>query len=254
MSILEVENLNRSFGGLHAVNDVTFDVMPNQIKAVIGPNGAGKTTLFNLIAGALESDSGEVKFHENRITNLPSHRVAEQGIARTFQNIKLYSNMTVLENVMIGRHVRTGAGFFAGLMNLPQTWKEEKEIHNKSMELIEMLGIAELADSDATSLAFGQQRTVEFARALAMEPELLLLDEPAAGLNIYETAEIAETIRKIRDWGITILIIEHDMSLVMDISDEITVLSSGKKIAEGIPEEIQRNDEVIKIYLGEEDA
>jgi len=254
MSILEVENLNRSFGGLHAVNDVTFDVMPKQIKAVIGPNGAGKTTLFNLIAGALESDSGEVKFQDNRITNLPSHRVAEQGIARTFQNIKLYSNMTVLENVMIGRHVRTSAGFFAGLMNLPKSWKEEKEIHEKSMELIEMLGIAELADSDATSLAFGQQRTVEFARALAMEPELLLLDEPAAGLNIYETAEIAETIRKIRDWGITILIIEHDMSLVMDISDEITVLSSGKKIAEGLPEEIQRNDEVIKIYLGEEDA
>ncbi len=139
-------------------------------------------------------------------------------------------------------------------MNLPKTWKEEKEIHEKSMELIEMLGIAELADSDATSLAFGQQRTVEFARALAMEPELLLLDEPAAGLNIYETAEIAETIKKIRDWGITILIIEHDMSLVMDISDEITVLSSGKKIAQGLPEEIQRNEEVIKIYLGEEDA
>ncbi len=254
MSILEVKNLNRSFGGLHAVNDVTFGVEPDQIKAVIGPNGAGKTTLFNLIAGALTSDSGEVRFRENNITNLPPYRVAEKGIARTFQNIKLYSHMSVIENVMIGRHVRSSAGFFAGLLNLPRTWKEEKEIYNKSYELIEMLGIAELADHDATSLAFGQQRTVEFARALAMEPELLLLDEPAAGLNIYETAEIAETIRKIRDWGITILIIEHDMSLVMDISDEITVLSSGKKIAQGKPEEIQRNEEVIKIYLGEEDA
>ncbi len=254
MSILDVKKLNRSFGGLHAVNDVSFSVESRQIKAVIGPNGAGKTTLFNLIAGALRADSGEVYFNENDISNFPSHRVASHGIARTFQNIKLYSHMSVIENVMMGRHVRSSAGFFAGLCNLPRTWKEEKRIYEKSWELIEMLGIAELAHHDATSLAFGQQRTVEFARALAMEPELLLLDEPAAGLNIYETAEIAEMIRKIRETGITILIIEHDMSLVMDISDEITVLSSGKKIAQGKPEEIQRNEEVIKIYLGEEDA
>jgi branched-chain amino acid transport system ATP-binding protein len=254
MALLQVRKLDRYFGGLHAVNDVSFDVKAGQIKAVIGPNGAGKTTLFNCIAGALKTDGGDVIFNRNKITDFPSYKVAAKGIARTFQNIKLYSHMTVLENVMIGRHVRSGAGFFSGLLNLPKTWKEEKEILEKSMELVEVLGLADLADTEATDLAFGQQRTVEFARALAMEPELLLLDEPAAGLNIYETGQIAETITKIRDRGVTILLIEHDMSLVMDISDEITVLSSGRKIAEGTPDEIQRNDEVIKVYLGEADA
>ena len=155
---------------------------------------------------------------------------------------------------MIGRHIRSKGGFLTGLLNLPWSWKEEKEIREKSMERLELLGIGDLAHQDATSLPFGKQRIVEFARALAMEPELLLLDEPAAGLNIYETAEVADMIMKIRHWGITILIIEHDMSLIMNISDYITVLSSGKKIAQGIPEEIQKNKEVIKIYLGEEDA
>ncbi|PKL39758.1 MAG: high-affinity branched-chain amino acid ABC transporter ATP-binding protein LivG [Spirochaetae bacterium HGW-Spirochaetae-1] len=254
MNILEVSNLSRSFGGLRAVDDVSFSVEKNMIKAVIGPNGAGKTTLFNLIAGSLKADSGKIRFNDRQIGKLPPYKIASCGIARTFQNIKLYSHMTVLENVMVGRHVRSRSGFFSGMLSLPATMKEEKAIRQKSMELLEMLEIGDLAQHDATSLAFGQQRTVEFARALAMEPELLLLDEPAAGLNIYETAGIAGTIQRIRDWGITILIIEHDMSLIMDISDEIVVLSSGRRIAQGTPEEIQKNDEVIKVYLGEDNA
>ncbi len=252
--LLEIRSLNRRFGGLHAVNDVTFDVHKNSIKAVIGPNGAGKTTLFNLIAGSLIPDDGTVSFEGHPVHGLPPYKIAGKGIARTFQNIKLFSHMTVLENVMIGRHVKTRSGFAGGILKLPRTLREEREIREKSMEILDLLGIIDYADQDALSLAFGTQRTVEFARGLAMEPKLFLLDEPAAGLNIHETAEIARMIARIRDRGITILLIEHDMSLVMDISDEIAVLSSGKKIAEGKPKEIQRNSEVIKIYLGDDDA
>ncbi|MCP4135030.1 MAG: ABC transporter ATP-binding protein [bacterium] len=254
MSFLKINNINKSFGGLHAVNAVSFEVEKNSIQAVIGPNGAGKTTLFNLVSGAIKPDSGSVLFNEKSIYNLAPHKIARHGISRTFQNIKLFSSMSVLENVMVGRHVKTKAGFLSGMFNLPSTWKEERTIREKSMELLKLLGIADLAHEDAESLAFGKQRTVEFARALASEPELLLLDEPAAGLNIYETAEIAEMISKIREWGITILIIEHDMSLIMDISENIVVLSSGEKIAQGKPEDIQKNEEVIKVYLGDDDA
>ena len=223
------------------------------IKAVIGPNGAGKTTLFNLIAGVLEPSSGTITFRGQEIQGLKPHQIAALGMARTFQNIKLFHGMTALENVMLGRHIRSRAGFLAGMCNLPWTWKEEKNIRARAMELLELLEIAEYADVEATSLAFGQQRAVEMARALATEPELLLLDEPAAGLNIYETAEVARLIGRIRDMGITVLLVEHDMSLVMDISDEIVVLSFGEKIAEDMPEAIQRNPEVIKIYLGEDE-
>jgi branched-chain amino acid transport system ATP-binding protein len=251
---LEIRGLNRAFGGLQAVDDVSFDVEKNQIKAIIGPNGAGKTTLFNLISGTLKADSGSVKFKGDSIQGLPPYKIAEKGISRTFQNIKLFKHMSVLENVMIGRHTRSRSGFFSGMFSLPRSWEEEKTIHEKSLEVIELLGISELAGHDAESLPFGKQRTVEFARALAMEPELLILDEPAAGLNIHETEEMAEMITRIREWGITVLIIEHDMSLIMDISDHIAVLSSGTKIAEGKPEEIQKNKDVIRVYLGEDDA
>ena len=254
MNILKINNLNKSFGGLHAVNDVCFEVKNNQIKAVIGPNGAGKTTLFNLISGNIDSDSGEILYKDSVIHHFPPYKIAKIGISRTFQTVKLFSNMTALENVMVGRHVKSKSDFFAGMLSLPWSWKEEKSILDKSMEKMDLLGICDLAHEDVDNLPFGKQRKVEFARALAAEPELLLLDEPAAGLNIYETAEIAEMITKIREWGITILIIEHDMSLIMDISDDIVVLSSGIKIAEGKPEEIQRNKEVITVYLGEEDA
>ena len=254
MALLEIEKLNRRFGGLHAVNNVSFNVEQGMIKAVIGPNGAGKTTLFNLISGNLPANSGTVFFDTKAIHGLKPYQIARRGMSRTYQNIKLFPGMTALENVMVGRHVKSGAGFLAGMFNLPSCWSEEKEIRTKSLELLELLEIAEFADTEALSLAFGQQRAVEFARALASEPKLLLLDEPAAGLNIYETAEIARLITKIQNQGITVLLVEHDMSLVMDISDEIVVLSFGEKIAEGLPAEIQKNKEVIQIYLGDDDA
>lgn len=251
--MLELTALHKYFGGLHAVNDVNFKVEKGSIKAVIGPNGAGKTTLFNLIAGVLEPSSGSIRFKEREIQGLKPHRIAARGMSRTFQNIKLFHSMTALENVMLGCHIRSRSGFLAGMFNLPWIWKEEKKIRARAMELLELMEIGASADVEATSLAFGQQRAVEMARALATEPELLLLDEPAAGLNIYETAEVARLIGRIREMGITVLLVEHDMSLVMDISDEIVVLSFGEKIAEDVPEAIQRDPEVIKIYLGEDE-
>lgn len=254
MAILEINNLSKSFGGLKAVQDVSFAVKENSITAVIGPNGAGKTTLFNLISGALPLDSGTTVFQGKEIQGMQPYQIASRGIARTYQNIKLFPGMTALENVMIGRHTQSRAGFLAGMFNLPSSRTEEVEIRNKAMELLELLEIGTLADVEATSLAFGQQRAVEFARALAAEPTVLLLDEPAAGLNMNETAEVARLISRIRDLGITVLLVEHDMSLVMDISDEIVVLSFGQKIAEGVPAAIQQNREVIKIYLGDDDA
>jgi branched-chain amino acid transport system ATP-binding protein len=251
MSLLEIKSLNKSFGGLKAVSEVSFSVEENLIKAVIGPNGAGKTTLFNLISGTLPMDSGTTVFQGREIQGLQPYQIAGCGIARTYQNIKLFPGMTALENVMVGRHIRSRAGFMAGMLNLPATWREERQVRQKSLELLELLEISEMADITATSLAFGQQRAVEFARALAAEPAMLLLDEPAAGLNIKETAEVGRLISKIRDMGITVLLVEHDMSLVMDISDEIVVLSFGQKIAEDVPAAIQQNREVIQIYLGE---
>jgi len=254
MALLDITNLNKRFGGLHAVNDVSFSVSENTIKAVIGPNGAGKTTLFNLISGNIEANSGKVFFKDKPIHGLEPHQIARRGISRTFQNIKLFPGMSALENVMVGCHSRSKAGFLAGMLRLPYTWSEEKKITDKALELLDLLDIVDLAANEATSLSFGQQRAVEFARALASDPTLLLLDEPAAGLNIYETAEVARLITKIQQSGITVLLVEHDMSLVMDISDEIVVLSFGEKIAEDHPSAIQKNQEVIRIYLGEDDA
>lgn len=254
MSLLEVSGLSRSFGGLRAVDGVGFAAEADRITAVIGPNGAGKTTLFNLIAGSLEPDSGKVAFEGEDITGMKPFRVARKGIARTFQAVRLSKKMTALENVMIGRHVRSRAGFASGLLAAPWTRGEERSIREEAMKAIELLGIAEYSDRETGGLPFGIQRSVELARAVASEPRLLLLDEPASGLNVRETKALAELIGRIRGRGIAILVVEHDMSLVMDISDEIVVLNFGKKIAQGKPREIQANREVIDIYLGEDDA
>ncbi|MFC1769623.1 ABC transporter ATP-binding protein [Nitrospirota bacterium] len=254
-TLLEVKNFSKNFGGLKAVDDVSFKVQEGAIKAVIGPNGAGKTTLFHLISGYLEPDNGTAVFIDNDIHNLKPYQVAKSGISRTFQHIRLFHGMTALENVMVGCHTRSKAGFLAGMLHLPNSRVEERIIKEKAMEALKFVGADQYADSDAMSLAFGQQRAVELARALASEPKLLLLDEPAAGLNMHETAEVAKLIKRIRDEaGITVLIVEHDMSLVMNISDEILVLSYGKKIAEDEPLAIQKNEEVIKVYLGDDDA
>ncbi len=252
--MLHVEGLSKHFGGLQALSDVSFSVQPGQIKAVIGPNGAGKTTLFNCIAGNLTPSAGTITFAGHRIDGRPPHEIARLGMARTFQNIKLFAGMSAVETVMVGRHSRSRAGFFPCLARLPWTQRELRRSRERAMELLELVEIADHADVEATSLAFGQQRAVELARALATEPQLLLLDEPAAGLNMYETAELGRLIRKIRDQGVTILLVEHDMSLVMEISDEITVLNFGQKIADDIPAVIQNHPEVIAIYLGEDNA
>jgi branched-chain amino acid transport system ATP-binding protein len=235
------------------VNEVSFAVTDGSIKALIGPNGAGKTTLFNLISGVIAPDSGVINFCGNQVQGLRPHQVASKGMARTFQHIRLFPKMSVVENIMIGRHIHSKAGFVAGMLSVPSTWIEEKRIREKAQEIMAFLDLESLADVEATSLSYGQQRNVELGRALACEPKLLLLDEPAAGLNMSETAELGALISRIRDTGITVLIVEHDMGLVMDISDEILVLSYGKKIADDKPLAIQSNSEVINVYLGEDE-
>jgi branched-chain amino acid transport system ATP-binding protein len=253
-ALLEVSGVSKRFGGLQAVKAVSFRVEKGTIKAVIGPNGAGKTTLFNIVSGFLAPDAGTITFRGEPVQGSPPHRVSARGLARTFQHIKLFARMSALENVMVGRHVRSRAGFVAGMLHLPFTWREEREVRARSLDLLDFLGIASLAGAEATSLSYGQQRAVELARALASEPEMLLLDEPAAGLNMRETADLAKLIQRIRERGVTVLIVEHDMSLVMSISDEVIVLSYGEKIADGDPRSVQRDADVIRVYLGEEDA
>jgi ABC-type branched-subunit amino acid transport system ATPase component len=233
---------------------VSFRVSPGQIKGVIGPNGAGKTTLFNQLAGSLRPDAGAIHFAGENVTGWPPHRMAGLGLSRTFQQVRLFPDMTARENVMVGRHPRSRAGFLSALGCLPQTWREEREIRAAADIALARLSLSALAEHDAVSLPFGQQRYLELARALAAEPRMLLLDEPASGLNPHETAQLAETLKTIRDSGVTLLLVEHDMSLVMAICDEIVVLDHGRLIAEGTPAVIQRHPEVIRIYLGEEAA
>jgi len=252
VSLLEVSGLSRSFGGLHAVKDVSFRVEKGTVKALIGPNGAGKTTLFNLVSGVLPPDRGVVTLRGEAVQGRPSHEIAARGVSRTFQQIRLFSQMSALENVMVGVHPRSRAGFLAGMFHLPWTWTEERDIRRRAREALAFVGAEDLAAADATSLSYGQQRSVELARALAADPELLLLDEPAAGLNMRETAELARLIGRIRERGITVLIVEHDMGLVMSVSDEVAVLSYGQKIADAAPRAVQRDPEVIRVYLGDD--
>jgi branched-chain amino acid transport system ATP-binding protein len=254
MSLLQVSGLCKSFGGLRAVDDVGFEVAAGAIKAVIGPNGAGKTTLFNLIFGSSLPDRGSVTFAGAPLPSGRPHRSVALGLGRTFQQIRLFPRMTALENVMVGAHTRGAAGFLRSLAPLPRTWREERFLRDQALAALDFLGLGALADHEATQLAYGEQRAVELARALASKPKLLLLDEPAAGLNMRETVELGKLIRRIRDSGVTVLLVEHDMGLVMGISDAIVVLSQGQKIAEGEPMAIQKNPEVVRAYLGDEDA
>ncbi len=252
--LLSIRGVSKNFGGVQAVDDVSFDVPRGSIKALIGPNGAGKTTLFNVISGFLPSDRGSVVFDGAEVGGLRPHQIADRGMTRTFQHTRLFPKMSVLENIMVGGHIHSRGEFLAGMLCMPFTRKEERRVREKCGNIMELLGLAGMADREATSLPYGRQRMVELGRALACEPRILLLDEPAAGLNLSETSEMGKLIVRIRDMGITVLLVEHDMSIVMDISDEIVVLSSGQKIAEDKPLAIQRNGEVIRVYLGEDDA
>ena len=251
-SILQASQIRKAFGGIIALKALSFDVERNRITALIGPNGAGKTTLIDVITGFQKPDMGAISLNGNAITNSHKHEIAYMGIARTFQTTQICDNLTVLENVMLGRHPKTSSGMLSAALSLPKCRREERSMREEAMGYLEMVGLAGLADQAASGVPIGGQKLLEIARALALEPDLLLLDEPAAGLNTQETREVGELIQAIRDRDITVIIVEHDMELVMGISDRILVLSFGELIAEGPPAEIQANPEVVKVYLGEE--
>jgi branched-chain amino acid transport system ATP-binding protein len=248
--LLKLSNVTIKFGGLTAVNNLDLEVEKSSIFGLIGPNGAGKTTAFNIISGVYKPTDGQITFKDKRIEGLEQYKITNLGIARTYQNLNLFKTMTVLENVMVGRHTRSQAGLFSSIAGTPAQAKEEKEIHEKSIEILDFMGLANIADSIASSLSYGEQKKLEICRALASEPELLLLDEPAAGMNMKEKGNLKELIQKINEMGITILIVEHDMKLVMGICHSICVLNYGKRIACGEPGHIQKNPGVIEAYLG----
>lgn len=252
MALLETDHLRKSFGGLLAVDEVSFSVNAGEIKSLIGPNGAGKTTLFNLVTGLLTPDRGAVRFKGHVVTGWRPHRVAGMGVSRTFQNPSLFGRMNVLENVMVGGHRSSRSEFLSCALRLPGQRDEEARLCNVALQELEFVGLKHLAGFSAAALTFGQRRMTELARSLATEPEMLLLDEPASGLNTGEKRELAALIQRIRQRGITILLVEHDMSMVMKLSDSVVVLHNGAKIAEGTPGEVQSNEKVIRVYLGGE--
>ena len=253
MAILQVENLTKTFGGIVALDDVSFDVADHRITALIGPNGAGKTTLFNVVAGTYRPTRGAVRLAGQNLNGLQAPDRVRLGIGRTFQNALLFDNMTVIENVMVGRHPRSHCGILSSAFHLPSKRREEESIFLEAMRYLNLVGLAMDSNELAAGLPFGQRRLVAVARALATEPRLLLLDEPAAGLNTMEKMDLVVLIRRIQEMGITVLLVEHDMALVMQLAEWIIVLDHGRKIAEGTAEQVGKDRKVVAAYLGQEE-